>query len=108
MASAASDEYSADGTVTVPEAVPSTVNVIALFELVTPGVVLLLAKPEIAPETYAVIANVYDPATGAFEEPPLTDNKLEDEAIKLEKIAPIINKINNPMTPKFNTLSVTG
>ena len=54
-----------------------------LFELVTPGVVSLLAKPVTAPETYAVIAKVYAPATGAFEEPPLTDNKLEDDECPL-------------------------
>ena len=55
VARAASDEYSAEGIVIVPEAVPSTVKLMVLFELVTPGVVSLLTKPVTAPDTYGVI-----------------------------------------------------
>ena len=56
VAKADSEEYSAEGIVTVPEVVPSIINLIVLFEFVTPGVVSLLTKPVNAPETYAVIA----------------------------------------------------
>ena len=51
VARAASDEYSAEGIVIVPEAVPSTVKLMVLSELVTPGVVSLLTKPVTAPDT---------------------------------------------------------
>ena len=51
VAKADSEEYSAEGIVIVPEAVPSTVKLMVLFELVTPGVVSLLTKPVTAPDT---------------------------------------------------------
>ena len=51
VARAASELYSADGTVIDPDVVPSTITWIVLFELVTPGVVSLDAKPVKAPET---------------------------------------------------------
>ena len=45
----------------------------------------LLVKPAIFPEIYAVIANVYPPATGAELDPPLTERRLEDaEYIELK------------------------
>ena len=56
VAKAASDEYSAEGIVTTPDVVLSTVIWIVLFDEATPGVVSLLTKPVMAPETYAVIA----------------------------------------------------
>ena len=55
------------------------------LNLVTFGLVSLLVKPAIFPETYAVIANVYPPATGAELDPPLTERRLEDaEYIELK------------------------
>ena len=42
-------------------------------------------RPDIEPATNAVIAKVYDPATGGLLSPPETDNKVdEDEYIELK------------------------
>ena len=90
-----------------------------MFDAVIPGVVSLLANPENAPETYAVIAKAYVPGVGLEFDPPDTDSKLESaEYIEL-KIASndeglfinvfsntVVFKVNNPdlsvLTPKFD------
>ena len=89
------------GIATVPDCVPSTVNWTVLFDAVTSGEVSLLFKPVNAPDTYAVIANAYEPAAGEELDAPLTSKRVEVEEYIELKIA------SNELGLFFNSVSNT-